>query len=150
MQKKIFCVEDNLDDVMLISLACRKAGVTTAIEVANDGDRAVSTLAAMADDGVPGCILLDIQLPGMSGLDVLAWIRLQDRLKRLPVIMLTSSFLPSDIRRAYQLGANSYLAKPSDLASLVSLVTIIERYWIRSNVQPPVPMRVEAACNPAR
>ena len=89
--------------------------------------------------GLPVCVLLDIKLPSKSGLEVLAWIRGQPRLKRLPVIMLTSSLIPDDIKRAYDLGANSYLLKPSDLDGLISLAKTIDHYWLRTNTPPPPP-----------
>ncbi|MGH7969142.1 MAG: response regulator, partial [Limisphaerales bacterium] len=74
--------------------------------------------------------------PSISGLEVLAWLRARPMLKRLPVIMLTSSLLPGDINRAYDLGANSYLVKPADLESLVALARIIDQYWLQTNTRP--------------
>src|SRR5436190_10565441 len=119
MENTILHVEDNADDVVLTSLAFRKAGVMVKLEVASDGDKAISNLQASGPNSPPACVLLDIKLPRLSGFDVLAWIRQQPPLKRLPVIMFTSSLLPGDINKAYELGVNSYLTKPSDLESLV-------------------------------
>src|SRR5579859_2859916 len=85
----------------------------------------------------PSCVLLDVKLPSVSGLDVLGWIRQQPNLKRLPVIMLTSSLLAADINKAYDLGANSYLVKPPDLDSLIDLAKTIDLYWLRTNTPPP-------------
>jgi CheY-like chemotaxis protein len=67
---------------------------------------------------------------------VLSWIRRQPRFKRLPVIMLTSSMLPADINRAYDLGANSYLVKPPELDTLITLAKTIDLYWLRTNTRP--------------
>jgi CheY-like chemotaxis protein len=118
-------------------MAFRKAKVTAGLEVVSDGDKAI---AALENGSVPpACVLLDIKLPTISGLDVLAWIRHQPRFKRLPVIILTSSLLPEDINRAYDLGANSYLVKPTDLADLVDLARTIEQYWLRLNTPPAAP-----------
>src|ERR1051326_8457508 len=101
MENRILHVEDNADDVMLTALAFRKAGVAVKLEVAADGDKAISNLTGPNSNSPPACILLDIKLPSISGFDVLAWIRQQPLLKRLPVIMLTSSLLPSDVNKAY-------------------------------------------------
>jgi two-component system response regulator len=134
MEPRILHVEDSPDDVVLIGMAFRKAKVTAILEVASDGDKAIAAL----ENGPtpPACVLLDIKLPTISGLDVLTWIRRQPRFKRLPVVMLTSSLLPEDINRAYDLGANSYLVKPTDLAALVDLARTIELYWLRLNTPP--------------
>jgi len=136
MANKILHVEDNADDVKLTALAFRKAGVPVQIEVAADGDQAIAVLQPSASNTLPVGVLLDIKLPTKSGLEVLAWVRSQPRLKRLPVIMLTSSLLPIDINDAYDLGANSYLVKPPNLETLVSLAQTIAQYWLRTNIQP--------------
>ncbi len=133
METRILHVEDNPDDVVLTALAFRKAGVAVKLDVATDGDKAMAALANGAAGMHPACVLLDIKLPTLSGLEVLAWIRKHPSLKRVPVIMLTSSTLPSDINQAYDLGANSYLIKPPDLESLIALAKTIELYWLRTN-----------------
>lgn len=135
MQLKILHVEDNADDVMLVGLAFRKAATAALIEVATDGEKAIAALNDCSDS-IPSCVLLDIKLPSISGFEVLTWIRSQPRFKRLPVIMLTSSLLPADINRAYDLGANSYLVKPPELESLVALARTIDLYWLRTNTPP--------------
>jgi CheY-like chemotaxis protein len=136
MLHRILHVEDNPDDVLLIGLAFRKAGVAIKVDVAADGDKAIEMLSNGAGEAPPACVLLDIKLPTISGLDVLAWIRKQPNLKRLPVIMFTSSLLPEDINQAYDLGANSYLTKPSDLDTLISLAKTVEHYWLHINTPP--------------
>jgi len=133
MVHRILHVEDNPDDVMLIGLAFKKAGVQVKLDVVTDGDKAIEVLSNSDVEAAPACLLLDIKLPTISGLDVLAWIRKQPNLKRLPVIMFTSSLLPEDINQAYDLGANSYLTKPSDLDALITLVKTIDHYWLRVN-----------------
>ena len=136
MVPKILHVEDNPDDVMLIELAFKKASVQVKLEVATDGDKAIEALSNRSVEAAPACVLLDIKLPTISGLEVLAWIRKQSNLKRLPVIMFTSSLLPEDINQAYDFGANSYLTKPSDLDALIALVKTIDHYWLRINTPP--------------
>ena len=134
MDPKILLVEDNPDDVMLTKLAFRRAGVTAQLVVATDGGQALEQLQNGFSDLPPACVLLDIKLSTMSGLEVLAWMRQQPKFKRLPVLMLTSSVLPEDINRAYDLGANSYLLKPTDPDATVELARVIDRFWLRFNV----------------
>ena len=137
-ESKVFYVEDNPDDIKLTSLAMRKAGIAVQLETATDGDQAMAALKDRSPSDLPDCILLDLKLPCSSGLEVLAWIRSQPHLKRLPVIMLSSSLLSSDINQAYELGANSYLLKPADLGSLITLTKTIDLYWLKTNVRPLV------------
>jgi CheY-like chemotaxis protein len=137
MDNKILHVEDNPDDVMLMNLAFNRAGITANLHVVSDGDEAIAALADGASNGGPPiCVLLDVKLPRVSGLEVLAWIRSQPRLRRLPVILLTSSSQTADINRAYDLGANSFLVKPPDLDSLTQLVKTVAHYWVQTNVRP--------------
>jgi CheY-like chemotaxis protein len=137
MENKILHVEDNPDDVMLMNLAFSRAGIAAKLHVVNDGDQAIAALANGAfGGGAPVCVLLDVKLPRVSGLEVLAWIRNQPSLKRLPVILLTSSSQTADINRAYDLGANSFLVKPPDLDSLTQLVKTVAHYWVQTNVRP--------------
>ena len=139
-ESKLFYVEDNPDDIKLTSIALRKAGIAVQLETALDGDEAIAALKDRSPSTLPDCILVDLKLPCSSGLEVLAWIRSQPHLKRLPVIMLSSSLLPNDINQAYELGANSYLLKPADLSSLIALTQTIDHYWFRTNVRPLVSM----------
>ena len=134
MDTKILHVEDNPDDVLLVSMAFRKAAVCAKLEVALDGDKAIQLLSNGAP--LPVCVLLDIKLPSLSGLEVLSWIRKNPATKRLPVIMLTSSLLPGDVNQAYDLGANSYLVKPPNLEALIELAKTIDLYWLRANTRP--------------
>ena len=137
MENKILHVEDNPDDVMLMNLAFTRAGTPVKLHVVSDGDEAIAALENGALGGVPPvCVLLDVKLPRVSGLEVLAWIRRQPQLKRLPVILLTSSSQIADINRAYDLGANSFLVKPPDLDSLTQLVKTVAHYWVQTNVRP--------------
>jgi CheY-like chemotaxis protein len=134
MEHRILHVEDNADDVMLTGLAFRKAGCPAKLDVATDGNKAIAALQSGAPR--PACVLLDIKMPTLSGLEVLKWIRAQPQLKRMPVIMLTSSVLPDDVNQAYDLGANSYLVKPSGLEALIEMAKMIDQYWLRANTPP--------------
>ncbi len=138
MENKILHVEDNPDDVMLMNLAFSRAGIAARLHVVNDGDEAIAALGNTSPGAgaPPVCVLLDVKLPRVSGLEVLAWIRKQPHLRRLPVILLTSSSQTNDINRAYDLGANSFLVKPPDLDSLTQLVKTVAHYWVQTNVRP--------------
>jgi CheY-like chemotaxis protein len=119
-QHTILLVEDDSNDVLLLQRAFRRAGLTHALQVVTDGDQAVAYLTGQGQYNdrtahpIPSLILLDLKLPRRSGLEVLAWLRGESSdVKKLPVIVLTSSRLSEDVDRAYALGANSYMAKPS-------------------------------------
>ncbi|HWY74163.1 MAG TPA: response regulator [Verrucomicrobiae bacterium] len=138
----ILHIEDDANDVELVQMAFRKAKADCRLMVVNDGDDAISYLkgeGAFADRAVhplPAVILLDVKLPRRSGLEVLEWIRSNAELplRRVPVLMLTSSNQPMDVARAYDLGANSYLVKPADLGVLTELMKTIAAYWLEFNM----------------
>ena len=140
----ILIVEDNATDVMLIRRAFAKLNIANALQVVGDGDRAVAYLsgydeyADRARFPLPALALLDLKLPRRSGLEVLEWLRAQDRLKRLPVVMLTSSRQLQDVNRAYDLGANSYLVKPVEFDDLQAMLGTINTYWIDYNESPNI------------
>jgi CheY-like chemotaxis protein len=141
-QTTLLMVEDSQADVLLFRRALHKANLSNPLHVVGDGDAAVSYLGgqgAYADRQqfpLPAAVLLDLKLPRRSGLEVLAWIRLQPALRRLPVVMFTSSDSSSDIDHAYDLGANSYLIKPVSFEALQGLVRLLVPYWLEKN-EPP-------------
>ncbi len=144
VQHTLLLVEDQSNDVLLIRRALSKAGIANPLQVVSDGDQAVAYLAGEGDYGdrerfpLPGVVLLDLKLPRRSGLEVLAWLRQQPGLKRLPVVVLTSSTENKDINRAYDLGANSYLVKPVDFGPLLDMLKMVGPYWLRMNRQPEI------------
>jgi len=132
----ILVVEDDPDDRDLLARAFRKAGVTMPLRFAVDGDEAVAYLEGAAGNqpnACPAVILLDLKLPRRSGFEVLEWIKGQSVLRRVPVIILTSSREGIDLRRAYDLGANSYLVKPARSEDLLRMVEQIHAYWLGLN-----------------
>jgi len=138
MSKTILLVEDSEDDVEIFARALKTAGVPGALKVATDGRQAIDYLTGVMSGGnsdhpLPGLVLLDLKLPHVLGLDVLKWIRSQPALQTLIVIVLTSSRQESDLDRAYRLGANSYLVKPSTLDELVRMVRSLGDYWFGHN-----------------
>lgn len=131
-------VEDDPNDVFLFSRAFKKAAIDAELRSIEDGDQFVSFLTGLVANGgvLPNLVLLDIKLPRKSGFEVLEWLRGHDALKRIPVIMLTSSSQPLDVRRAYDLGANAYLVKPMDVEEIVRLLGTIRDFWLTANLAP--------------
>lgn len=140
----VLMVEDDPDDQVLIRRAFVRAGAGIPVHVAGHGDEAIAYLSgagAFADRArhpLPGLVLLDLKLPRRSGFEVLEWLRAQPRLRRIPVVVLTSSRETPDLARAYELGANSYLVKPPDLAALTAMMQTVDAYWVRLSQPPPV------------
>lgn len=140
----VLLVEDNPDDVFFMRRAFKVAGIANGLEVAEDGRAATEYLSAAGSFSdrqkfpLPCLILLDLKLPHVPGLEVLKWIREQPHLRRIVVIVLTSSHLDVDIERAYSLGANSYLVKPPNASSLNDMVRRIKEYWFEMNQFPPL------------
>lgn len=140
----ILLVEDDANDQLLIRRAFAKADITNPVHTVEDGDAAVAYLAgegSYADRGdhpLPGVVLLDLKLPRRSGLEVLQWVRNMPGLRRLPIVVLTSSRESTDVNRAYDLGANSYLVKPVGFDALTDLVRILQGYWVRWNEKPEI------------
>lgn len=142
--RTVLLVEDNPDDVDLVRHAFRKASIGALLRVVGDGDEAVAYLAgdgAYADrisHPMPGLILLDLKLPRRSGFEVLEWARRNEATRHIPIVVLTSSEQHDDIRRAYDLRANSYLTKPIGRDALVAMLSTIDAYWLRLNKSPAV------------
>lgn len=137
--KVLLLVEDDPNDVLLVQMATESAGLNAQLQVAEDG---IDAIAYLEGEGVyadrslhplPCLVLLDMKLPGVMGLDVLKWIRERPVFDMMVVIMLTSSQQPDDIRRAYALGANAYLVKPSAPAVLSNMIDAINRFWLVFN-----------------
>ncbi len=132
----ILLVEDDSTDVLLLRRALEKAAVTNPLLVVSDGEQAIAYLSGQAEYGdrarfpLPSLVLLDIALPRRSGFEVLAWMREDPGLRRLPVIMLTSSGQPGDVSRAYDAGANAYHVKPSGFEELLQFVEALKAYWL--------------------
>ncbi len=133
----ILLVDDNIDDVTLTLWAFRKSGLKTEIIVARDGQEAFDLL--LPSDGSaplqPTIVLLDINMPRMSGPEALRLLRADKSTKSLPVIMLTSSVDDRDIVRSYDLGANSYVQKPVGSAEFLEAAKALGVYWLGVNKQ---------------
>ncbi|MBI3049764.1 MAG: response regulator [Acidobacteria bacterium] len=137
---EILLVEDNPGDVRLTQEALREAKVRNTLNVAWDGVEALTYLrkeGAYASVARPDLILLDLNLPRKDGREVLAEIKSDPALKRIPVVVLTTSQAEQDIVRAYDLHVNCYVTKPVDLDQFVHVVKSIEDFWLAIVKLPP-------------
>jgi CheY-like chemotaxis protein len=142
-KKTILLVEDNADDEELTIRALKKNNVTNSLVVARDGVEALDYIfgggahAGRDIAALPGLVLLDLKLPKIDGLEVLRRIRADERTRRIPVTVLTSSKEEQDIMKSYDLGANSYIRKPVDFAQFTEAVRQLGIYWLMLNEAPP-------------
>lgn len=137
---EILLVEDNPGDVRLTLEALEEAKVRNTVHVARDGVAALAFLrraAAHTTAPRPGLILLDLNLPKKDGREVLAEIKADPQLRRIPVVVLTTSQAEQDILRTYDLGANCYVTKPVDLDQFLHVVQSIESFWLTIVQLPP-------------
>jgi two-component system response regulator len=142
-QRLILLVEDNDDDVELTLRALRRNRVANRVDVVRDGAEALEYLLATGSYAgrdvrdTPNLVLLDLKLPKVGGLEVLERLREDPRTRRLPVVILTSSNVESDLARSYDLGANSYIRKPVDFTQFMETVNQLGLYWLVLNEVPP-------------
>ncbi|MBS1833277.1 MAG: response regulator [Acidobacteria bacterium] len=146
MLKPILLVEDSGQDVELTLAALTKARLANEVIVLRDGEEAMDYLSsqgryATRARGNPALILLDIKLPKVDGLEVLAFIKSQQRLKSIPVVMLTSSREEPDLTASYQSGANAYVVKPVRFQDFVKAVQDLGGFWAMLNEPPPGSVR---------
>lgn len=132
----ILIVEDNPGDVRLIKEAIKMSSLDPTLCVAYDGVEAIHFLKTRKRDGIPDVILLDLNLPKKSGVEVLQFIKRDEMLKEIPVIVLTSSQDPQDITRAYDCHANCYLTKPADFEAFADVIKALEFFLIQM-ANPP-------------
>jgi two-component system, response regulator len=139
----ILLVEDNADDIELTLRAFEKSNIVNDIVVARDGEEALDYLFATGshadrDPGLlPEVVLLDLKLPKIDGLDVLRRIRTDERTRRLPVVILTSSTEEQDVLSSYDLGANSFVQKPVDFGEFIDAARHLGLYWLVLNETSP-------------
>jgi two-component system response regulator len=136
---KVLVVEDNPNDVTIIKRAMRKSDVKCELSFAYDGEEALQFLyheGKFEDAPRPDLILLDLNLPKIGGLEVLAKIKQDDKLRRIPVIVLTISEREEDMVRAYDSGAASYMTKPVDSKDFERLIQTVQDYWRIAQIPP--------------
>ena len=138
-EKVILLVEDNGDDEVLTLRALKRHNISNPVVVARDGVEALDYLfgtgahAGRDTGALPQVMLLDLKLPRLDGLEVLKRVRADERTRRLPVVILTSSREESDVVRGYDLGANSYVRKPVDFTEFLESVRQLGLYWLILN-----------------
>jgi CheY-like chemotaxis protein len=137
--KVILLVEDNEDDVFLTEMAFAKAGCKNAMRVVTDGEEAVNYLAgegAFANRDqhpFPSLVLLDLKLPYRSGLEILGWMGSNGMIGKTTIAVLTSSNQPNDLKRAYELGTNTYLVKPPTPQAIHDIKRAFNLDWLKCN-----------------
>ncbi|MBI3867242.1 MAG: response regulator [Verrucomicrobia bacterium] len=141
-RKRILLVEDNLNDVELTVAVLKASGVAADVDVVNDGEEAINYLLRRGPfetrpEMNPTLVLLDLKMPRLGGVETLVEIKRDDRLKCLPVVMLTSSGETQDLRMCYRLGANGYVVKPVDAKEFTKAIRDLAAYWLGTNQPPP-------------
>ena len=131
----ILIVEDNPGDVRLIKEALKTSSATPNLYFVRDGVEAshfLETKKREPANGFPQLIVLDLNLPKKSGFEVLEFVKRDEMLKRIPVIVLSSSHNPEDVAKAYDLHANCYLTKPANFEAFIDVVKALEYFWLRT------------------
>ena len=138
---RILYAEDNLNDVELTMAAFQECNLANHVDIVRDGDEALDYLFHRnnyehRERSIPAFVLLDIKMPKVDGIEVLKEIRKTEEYKSLPVVMLTSSQMETDVIKSYELGANGYVVKPIDFNELVKAVKGIGYFWAILNTSP--------------
>ena len=134
-QFTVLLVEDDLNDIFLVKRAFKMAQVRNPLQVVTDGQEAIAYLRGdgkYGERGIypwPKLIVMDIKMPRKTGFEVLDWVRHSSGLRRIPIVIVSSSDNPDDINRAYELGANAYMVKPVDFKAVEHLFESITQYW---------------------
>src|SRR5258706_12716527 len=142
-RQTILLVDDSENDRDIVRVAFKKASFSNPLQETRNGEEAIAYLKG---DGayvdrmkfpMPVVVLLDLNMPMKSGFDLLIWVRTQPALKRLSIIILTASMRMEDVERAFDLGANSFLVKPSNMDALIAMMQCL-RDWLQINHFPPL------------
>jgi len=131
---RILLAEDDRTTARLIKIALQRTGVSHDLQTVYDGDSAIAAL----EPGSAGAdlLLLDVHMPGKNGFEVLEHVKRQEHLRRMPVVMFSSSETPEDVSRAYDLHANAYVLKRPDFADMCRSVEAICQFWLRTAMIP--------------
>ena len=141
---QILVAEDNATDAFFLKRALQKEGINAPIEVVETGDLALKYLDGQEQFGdrsrfpMPKLLLLDLNMPGMDGFEVLQWLRNKPDLRRMPALVLSSSSLQQDVDRAHDLGANGYCVKPTAPEDMCDLVRALASFWFGCHQFPTV------------
>jgi CheY-like chemotaxis protein len=140
---EILLVEDNPADVEITLEAFRRSRSGNRVSVCRDGEEALDFLfqrgrfAKASSAPRPNLVLLDLNLPRKSGIEILTQVKSADNFKDIPIVVLTTSDRDEDVRRSYQLGANNYLTKPVQFDDCVKLIADLQQYWLVLSKLPP-------------
>jgi len=138
----VLLVEDDLNDIFLVKRAFKMARLEEPLQVVTDGEEAVHYLrgegkyANRDAHPLPKLIVMDIKMPRKTGFEVLQWIKRDGPLRRIPIVIVSSSDRTEDINRAYELGANAYMVKPVDFRAVEHLFASITQYWCLECAKP--------------
>lgn len=140
-QVEILLVEDNEHDAELTMRGLKKGGLANRVMWVKNGELALDYLFrrgiyAERDDASPRLVLLDLKMPGMDGIEVLRAVKADERTRRIPIVVMTSSQEETDVERSYDLGVNSYVVKPVDFSSVADVVRQAGYYWLAINRTP--------------
>jgi len=140
INQPILYADDDEDDAFLFERAFKQVAISNPLTVVPDGqaliDYLVGNFSHRDKFPVPCLILLDVNMPGKNGIEVLKWIRSQSTVSTVPVLMLTSSNLEADVHRAYLNGANGYLVKPNNQEKILVMAKAIKDFWLTVNQSP--------------
>lgn len=143
----ILLVDDEDNDAILVKRALAKAGVRVGFQRVHDGEDAIHYLKGdgkYKDRGeypLPSLIILDLKMPRKNGFEVLKWIRAQESIKLIPIVVFTSSKERSDVNKAYDSGASAYMVKPNSFDHMVETMRVVAEYWLRLCAVPEVATR---------
>jgi CheY-like chemotaxis protein len=140
----ILLAEDLESDVLLMKRAFKKARIVNPLQVVRDGEQVLAYLRGEGEYGnrdeypLPSLLLLDLKMPRMNGFEVLSWVRAQPNFASLRIVVLTASRELQDVNKAYQLGANTFLVKPTDFDQLVVMMQALQGFWIWMSKEPEI------------
>jgi CheY-like chemotaxis protein len=143
-QAVILMAEDREDDILLIRRAFKMAYLNNPLQVVRNGEECIDYLSGVGkfanrdEFPLPDLLLLDLKMPRVDGFEVLSWLKQQSTLSSLRVIVVTSSESIRDVNRAYQLGANSFLVKPSDFENYIEMGKFLSSFWLRMSKAPEI------------
>lgn len=129
----ILMAEDNQDDIIITKRAWKKGQIKNDLYIVNNGEEALDFVfkrGSYADAPTPAIMLLDLKMPRMDGFEVLESLKKSEQYKKIPIIVLTTSEREQDIKKAYNLGCNSYIVKPVNFENFIKSVIEIHKYWI--------------------
>jgi CheY-like chemotaxis protein len=141
----LLVVDDDENDLLFMRRAISRAEISNPVQVVRDGQQAIDYLAGTGSFAdriqfpLPGLIITDYQLPLKSGFDLLKWLRSRPGLKRIPVILLSSTANPAEMSAVFDAGGNAFVVKPTGMLELVDLFKAIKEFWINFNQVPPIP-----------